>query len=103
MLRKTTIALGAMASIIVMMPHSGFAQTGPGVRSVVSDADRDRHFYFGSGFWGPGYYDGYWGYPGVAGNDSYAEPYHPDGSCRVVQRRVHTSYGWRVSPVQVCG
>jgi hypothetical protein len=54
---------------------------------------------FFAGGWGPGYYDGYWDYPGYAYDDSY----YDNGSCYVVQRRVHTPYGWRVRPVQVCG
>jgi hypothetical protein len=28
--------------------------------------------------------------------------YDDDGSCYVVQRRVHTTHGWRLRPVQVC-
>ena len=31
------------------------------------------------------------------------DSYYDDGSCYVVQRRVHTRYGWRYHPVQVCG
>jgi hypothetical protein len=58
-----------------------------------------RHFFADGGFWGPGYYDDYWGYPDYAYDDSY----YDNGGCYVVQRRVHTSYGWRVRPVQVCG
>jgi hypothetical protein len=58
-----------------------------------------RRFFFAGGFWGPGYYDDYWGYPDYAYDDSY----YDNGGCYIVQRRVHTSYGWRVRPVQVCG
>ena len=54
-------------------------------------------FFVGGGFVGP-YYD-YWDYPDYAYNDDY----YGNGSCYVVQRRVHTSYGWRIRPVQVCG
>jgi hypothetical protein len=57
---------------------------------------RGRHFFAG-GF--GGYYDGYWDYPDYAYDDSY----YDNGGCYVVQRRVHTAYGWRVRPVQVCG
>jgi hypothetical protein len=35
----------------------------------------------------------------TTGTDSYSE----DGGCYVVQRRMHTRYGWRMRPVQVCG
>jgi hypothetical protein len=57
-----------------------------------------RHFFAGGGFWGPGY-DDYWDYPDYAYDDSY----YDNGGCYVVQRRIHTRYGWRVRPVQVCG
>jgi hypothetical protein len=53
-----------------------------------------RHFFVGGA-----YYDGYWDYPDYAYDDSY----YDNGSCYVVQQRVHTSYGWRIRPVQVCG
>jgi hypothetical protein len=63
--------------------------------------DHGRRFFAG-GF--GGYYDGYWDYPDYAYDDSYYDNGgYDDGGCYVVQRRVHTSYGWRVRPVQVCG
>jgi len=43
-----------------------------------------------------GYYD--YGYPDYAYDDSY----YDNGSCYVVQRRVHSRSGWHVRPVQVC-
>jgi hypothetical protein len=76
------------------------------------DRDFGRRFAYGSGagygFDDPYYYDDYsdgygYGYPYVyypnASSDSYAD----NGSCYVVQRRVHTTHGWRRQPVQVCG
>ncbi len=50
------------------------------------------------------YYDDYaydypYGYYPYASSDSYAD----NGSCYVVQRRVHTTHGWRLQPRQVCG
>jgi hypothetical protein len=59
---------------------------------------RHGHRFFDGGFWGAGY-DDYWDYP----NYSYDDSYYDNGGCYVVQQRVHTSYGWRVRPVQVCG
>jgi hypothetical protein len=60
-----------------------------------------RRFFVG-GF--GGYYDGYWDYPDYAYDDSYYDNGgYDNGGCYIVQRRVHTSYGWRVRPVQVCG
>lgn len=32
-----------------------------------------------------------------------ANSYYDNGSCYVVQRRVHTAHGWRKQPRQVCG
>ena len=51
------------------------------------------------GFFGPGYYDDYWDYPDYAYNDYY----YDNGGCYIVHRRVHTPYGWRIRPVEVCG
>ena len=60
----------------------------------------DHGFRHGRRFFvGGAYYDGYWDYPDYAYDDSY----YDNGSCYVVQQRVHTSYGWRIRPVQVCG
>jgi hypothetical protein len=42
----------------------------------------------------PAYFDYY---PDYAYND-----YYDDSGCYVVNRRVLTSYGWRIRPVQVC-
>ena len=55
--------------------------------------DRDRDFgrrRFGFGFYP---YDDY----------GYNDEYYDNGSCYVVQRRVHTTQGWRLQPRQVCG
>src|SRR6267142_4995255 len=53
-----------------------------------------RRAFVGLGF--GSYYDGYYPY-------AYNDDYYDDGGCYVVRRRVHTRYGWRVRPVQVCG
>jgi hypothetical protein len=50
----------------------------------------------GYGLYGP--YDDYYDYPDYAYDDSYSD----NGGCYVVQRRIHTRYGWRLRPVQVC-
>ena len=49
-------------------------------------------FGFG-GYYPYDYYDDY----------GYNDTYYDNGSCYVVQRRVHTTHGWRRQPVQVCG
>jgi hypothetical protein len=63
-----------------------------------------RGFAFGALALGLSYPYAYYGdydydYPHYAYDDSY----YGDGGCYVVQRRVHTRYGWRSRPVQVCG
>jgi hypothetical protein len=45
------------------------------------------------GYYPYDYYDDY----------RYNDTYYDDGSCYVVQRRVHATHGWRQQPVQVCG
>lgn len=58
-----------------------------------------HRFFVGGAFIGPyGYYDDYYDYPYYAADDYYYE-----NGCYVVQRRVHTRYGWRLRPIQVCG
>jgi hypothetical protein len=62
-----------------------------------------RRFAFGAFALGVGYpyayYDDYYPYYDYA----YDDAYYGYGGCYVVQRRVHTRYGWRIRPVQVCG
>jgi hypothetical protein len=57
-----------------------------------------RRFAFGGGFYPYDYYDDYAYYP-----YDYDDSYYDNGNCYVVQRRVHTTHGWRLRPVQVCG
>jgi hypothetical protein len=53
-----------------------------------------RRAFVGLGF--GSYYDGYYPY-------AYNDDYYDDGGCYIVRRRVHTRYGWRIRPAQVCG
>ena len=46
-----------------------------------------------------GFFGGFYPYDDYAYDDSY----YDNGNCYVVQRRVHTTHGWRLEPVQVCG
>jgi hypothetical protein len=57
--------------------------------------DRDSDFGRRFGF----YPDDDYAYDPCGYNDTY----YDDGSCHVVQRRVHTRHGWRLQPRQVCG
>jgi hypothetical protein len=56
-----------------------------------------RNFVFGA-FAGPyaNYDDPYYDY-------AYDDSDYGDGGCYIVRQRVHTRYGWRIRPVQVCG
>jgi hypothetical protein len=70
------------------------------------DRDFGRRFGFGGGFYPYDYYDDYaYDSPYGYGDYPYAynDTYYDNGSCYVVQRRVHTTHGWRRQPVQVCG
>jgi hypothetical protein len=60
------------------------------------DHDRDFGRRFGFGFGGYYPYDDYDDY-------AYGDTYYDNGNCYVVQRHVHTTHGWRLQPVQVCG
>jgi hypothetical protein len=79
---------------------SGFHDGGRGFH------DGDRGFHdrgFGHRFGGHGFYP-YSDYDSYAYDYPYAygDSYYDDG-CYTVRRRVHTTHGWRVRPVQVCG
>jgi hypothetical protein len=143
MLRKTVIALFAVASIGMLAPGAASARGGGGGGGGGGHGGGmggggmhgggfggggfhgggfhgggfhgggfHNAFHHGRGFGvgafglglGYGLYDPYdyyadYGYPYYADGDSY----YDDGGCYVVRRRVHTPYGWRIRPVQVCG
>src|ERR1700761_2050667 len=95
MWRNTMIALCAAAAMAALTPDVASARGGRGggghggaggfshagmnsfARAAPGDFDRgshhgSEHFFFSSGFWGPGYNDGYWGYPtDYVADDSY--------------------------------
>jgi hypothetical protein len=72
--------------------HGGFASRG------FNGGGFHRRAFVRVGLGSYGYYDGYYPY-------AYNDDYYDDGGCYVVvvRRRVHTRYGWRVRPVQICG
>jgi hypothetical protein len=89
-------------------PRSGVAFSGRGFRD--HDGGFHRGFHHGRGFalgaFGAGLYgyDDYYDYPDYTYDDTYYDnSAYGDGSCYVVQQRVHTRHGWRLQPVQVCG
>jgi hypothetical protein len=123
MLRKTLIALTAAASVALLAPgvaqargghggggfggHGGFGHGGFGGFHGGGFHGGGFHHGFGIGAFGLGVglgyglYGpyGYYGYPYGYYDDYYAD----EGGCYVVRRRVHTRYGWRIRPVEVCG
>jgi len=80
--------------------HSGgfsgsFHGFGPG--PVVRGFNGHDYGHYHYGYPRPyGYWDDYAYYP-------YDDSYYDNGSCYVVQRRVHTAHGSRLQPREVCG
>jgi hypothetical protein len=106
MVRKTVIALLAVAALGLLSPsvasaRGGFGGHGGGFGGGFHGGGfHGRGLAFGAGLglglYAPYAYYGAYGYP-------YADSeYDDDGGCYVVQRRVHTRYGWRLRPVEVC-
>jgi hypothetical protein len=109
MLRKALIVLAAAASVGLLAPEMAQAR-GMGGHGM------GGHGFGGHGFGGHGFgrgvgigafglglglgygYYGY-GYPYYGGDYAYDGGY---GGCYVVRERVHTRYGWRIRPVEVC-
>ena len=99
MLRKTMIALFAVAAVGLVSPSVAFARGGHGGGGFHGGGHGGGGFH-GGGFRGGGfgaYYGGY-GYP-----YGYGGYYYNDGGCYLVRQRVLTRYGWRLRRVQVCG
>ena len=105
-MRKTFIALCALAAVGVIQSSEASARGGGGGSGHGGSFGGGG--LGGGGFRGGGfrghrfggygfglYYGGYYPY---AYND-----YYDDGGCYLVRRRVMTPYGWRIRPVQVCG
>jgi hypothetical protein len=118
MLRKAIIALAAAASVGLLAPgmaqaRGGFGHGGGGFgHGGFRGGGFGRGFGFGLGGFGLGVGLGYglygpYGYYGGYGYPYYGGDYYTDdggyGGCYVVRRRVHTRYGWRIRPVEICG
>jgi hypothetical protein len=102
MLRKTIIALFAVAAVGLVSPSVASA------RSHVSGHASGHVWGHGGGFRGGGFRGGGFGGFGV-GIGGYGYPYgyggyyyYDDGGCYLVRQRVMTRYGWRLRRVQVC-
>ncbi|WP_174556517.1 hypothetical protein [Bradyrhizobium canariense] len=122
MLRKTFLALAAAASIGLLMPGAALARGGFGGGhfggggfhggfgggGFHGGGFRGRGFGYGVGAFGLGLGLGYglygpYGYYGGYGYPYYDDYYADESSCYIVRRRVHTPYGWRIRPVEICG
>ena len=117
MLRKTLVALFAVASLAMLPTTEASARGGFGG----GFHGGGFHGGFGGGGWrgggwrGPafgaiglggglglaGAYGGY-GYPYGYGYGYPASYAYGDGGCYLVRRRIWTNYGWRLQPVRVC-
>jgi hypothetical protein len=101
-MRKTLMALAAVAALAVSAAAPAHAQRGVGVGiaagllggAIVGGAIASQNGYYGPGYYGPGY--GYYG-----GGPAYvAGPGY--GNCYVQRQRFWDGYGWRVRGVRVC-
>lgn len=124
MLRKTVLALLAIASIVLISSTVASARGGGGGGHGGGFGGGAFH---GGGFHGRGFepglafgaigtglgyglhrpYDngnyGYYGYPYVYYPNGYTNSYDDNEDCYEVQRRVQTTHGWRLRAVQVWG
>jgi len=97
MLRKTIIALFAVAAVGLVSPSVTFAAGGH------HGGGHGGGGFHGGGFHGGGFRGGGFGL-GIGG---YGYPYgyggyYDDGGCYLVRQRVMTPYGWRLRRIQVC-
>ena len=98
MLRKTILALVAVASIGLLSPTMASARGGMGGHG--GGGFRGAGLGLGLGLGLAGAYGAYgYGY----GYGPYAYSGYDDGGCYLVRRRIWTPYGWRLRRVQVCG
>ncbi len=130
MLRKTFLALTAVAAIGLLAPDAASARGGFGGGGFHGGGG----FRGGGGWHGGGWHGGGWGWRGGGwgwgvgalaagaaigygvygpyGYYGYGYPYYGDypeyyggddvGACYVVRQRVHTVHGWRTRRVEMC-
>jgi hypothetical protein len=125
MLRKIILVLSAVAALGLAVPSGASARGGfgGGAHGGGFGGAHGGGFggFHGGGFRGGGFRGGGYG-PGFAlgalgfglgyglygpygygyGYPYYAYDNYGGGGCYVVRQRVHTPYGWRVRPVEVC-
>jgi hypothetical protein len=92
------------AAVMPNAGRAGFAGVHPGYNHG-GRGWRGRGYGYGYGALAAGLalggiYDSYayYGDPYYYGDQYYGD----DGGCYIVRRRVHTAYGWRIRPLQVC-
>jgi hypothetical protein len=93
MLRKTIIALFAVAAVGLVSPSIASARGHGG-------GGGGHGGFHGGGFRGGGFG---WGLGGYGYPYGYGGYYDDDGGCYLVRQRVMTRYGWRLRRIQVCG
>jgi hypothetical protein len=89
MLRKTVIALLVVASAGLVLPTVASARGGGGFHGEDGIHDHGNYHYYG--------------YPYVYYPNGYGDSYDTSDGCNVVRRGMHTAYGPRQHPAQVCG
>jgi hypothetical protein len=94
--RSTAIGAGVPAVGGGAFRSGNFAASGIRAGTFRHGFHHRRAFVFGAFAGAYPYYDDY--YPSYLYDDSYY-----DDGCYIVRQRVHTRYGWRIRPVQVCG
>jgi hypothetical protein len=130
MLRKTFLALFAVASIGLLSPTVASARGGFGGGGFHGGGFHGGGFhgggfhgggFHGGGFHGGGFHRGFGGaalglglglglagayaaypYGGYYGYPYAYGDYYGDGGCYLVRRRIWTPYGWRIRRMQVC-
>jgi hypothetical protein len=109
-MRKTFVALLAVASIGLLSPSVASAKAGFGGGGGFHGGFHGGGFRgggigLGLGLGLAGAYGAYgypYGYGYGYGPYAYSD-YYGDGGCYLVRQRVWTPYGWRLRPVRVCG
>jgi hypothetical protein len=105
MLRKTIIALFAVAAVGLVSPSVASARGGGGFHGGGHGGGGFHGGFRGGGFRGGGF--GGFGLYGPYAYGGYGYPYsyggyYDDGGCYLIRQRVMTRYGWRLRRVQVC-
>jgi hypothetical protein len=102
-MRKTLVALAAVATLAISAAAPAHAQRGLGAAvaggiiggAIVGGAiaASPYPYGYGPGYYGPGY--GYYGGPAYVAADPYG--------CYWQRQRFWDGYGWRIRSVRVCG